>query len=287
MATLDRKDGAADHAGGKVRDAAQNPVLEFLERVGYVFRGLLYLVMGILALQIATSHPGGKATDQTGSLLVLVSNPFGKFVLIAFIIGLGAYSIWGFVRAIYDPLHRGKDANGIVQRLGMAWSGFAYGAMVIFALQFLGGKASGAHQDPLPPFAASLLSHPFGYWLTLIAGFIAIAAGVGQFIESRRAGFRKDLKLGEMSHMEKGIAIGLGRFGYFARGIVFVLVGYFLTQAAQHHDASQAKGYGGAFLALFNEPFGQGLLAIVALGFIALGLHSFAQARYQRLMGSD
>lgn len=266
---------------------AQHPLLELLERAGYVFRGVLYLVMGVLALQVARTSPGAKATDQKGSLLVIIGAPFGRVVLIAFIVGLGAYAIWGFVRAIYDPLHRGKDANGIVQRLGMAWSGFAYASMVVFALQFISGRANGANEDPLPKLAASLLSHPAGVWLTFGAGLIAIAAGIGQLIEARKAGFRKDLKTGEMSKTEKDIAIGLGRFGYLARGIVFGLVGWFLIQAARHHDPSRAKGYAGAFMKILSEPFGHALLAVVALGFVALGLHSFAQARYQRLMGDS
>src|SRR5450756_2665935 len=101
-----------------VKQAAANPQLELLERVGYVVRGVLYAVMGFLALRIALSQPGGKATDLSGSLVWLIGNPFGKVVLVVTIIGLIAYSIWGFVRAIYDPLHRGRDAMGIAARVG-------------------------------------------------------------------------------------------------------------------------------------------------------------------------
>jgi len=93
-----------NRAGSEVRQAAANPALELLERLGYVVRGTLYAVMGFLALKIALSSPGGKATDLSGSLVWLIGNPLGNFVLVVTIIGLVAYALWGFVRAIYDPL---------------------------------------------------------------------------------------------------------------------------------------------------------------------------------------
>src|ERR1700730_13854409 len=113
-----------------VKRAAANPALELLERLGYLVRGALYAVMGLLALKIVLSVAGGQATDLTGSLVVLVSNPFGKLVLIVAAIGLAAYSLWGFTRAIYDPLHRGRGAGGYAARLGFATSAISYAAIV-------------------------------------------------------------------------------------------------------------------------------------------------------------
>src|SRR5450759_3024797 len=104
---------AIQNRNSEVKHVAANPQLELLERLGYVVRGALYAVMGFLALRIALSQPGGKATDLSGSLVWLIGNPFGKVVLVVTIIGLIAYSIWGFVRAIYDPLHRGHDAKAV------------------------------------------------------------------------------------------------------------------------------------------------------------------------------
>ena len=45
-----------------VKRAAANPALELLERLGYVVRGALYAVMGLLALRIVLSVSGGKTT---------------------------------------------------------------------------------------------------------------------------------------------------------------------------------------------------------------------------------
>jgi hypothetical protein len=274
-----------NRAGGEVKQAAANPTLELLERLGYVVRGALYAVMGFLALKIALATPGGKATDLSGSLVWLIGNPLGTFVLVVAIIGLVAYALWGFVRAIYDPLHRGRDAKGIMARLGFITSAVSYLAIALFALHILGGQGAASH-DSTQKTVSALLTNPLGGAITVILGVVAIGIGVGQFIEAYRATFAQDLKASEMSQSERDIAIGLGRFGMAARGVTFLVIGWFLIQAGLHHSPSKATGFGGAFLFLLAQPYGRWLLGAVALGFVALGVHSFACARWVRLMGS-
>jgi hypothetical protein len=271
---------------GAVKQAAANPKLELLERLGYVVRGVLYVVMGFLAFKIASAQPGGKATDLSGSLVWLIGNPFGKLVLVVVIIGLAAYSLWGFIRAIYDPLHRGRDTKGIAARIGFLTSAFSYAAIAFFALQILAGQGSASH-DSTQKTVSSLLTNPAGGFITIVLGLIAIGIGVGQFVEAYRATFKHDLKAGEMSESERDIAVTLGRFGMAARGVTFLVIGFFLVQAGIHHDPSKATGFGGAFLFLLAQPYGHVLVGVIALGFIALGLHSFACARWVKLLGSS
>ena len=266
-----------------VKRAATNPVLELLERLGYVVRGTLYAVMGLLALKIVLSVSGGKATDLTGSLVVLVSNPSGKLVLIIVAIGLSAYSLWGFTRAIYDPLHRGSDASGYLARLGFVTSALSYTAIVIFAVQLLAGSGATTN-DGTQKTIASVLTHPAGGALTILIGLVVIGIALGQFVEAYRATFAQDIKGAEMSANTRNLVVKFGRFGMFARGVIFLVIGWFVVQAGIHHDPSQTQGFSGAFVFLLAQPFGRILLGIVALGLVALGLHSFACARWIRLM---
>jgi hypothetical protein len=278
---------SAIHAGvNAVKRAAANPLLELLERLGYAVRGALYAVMGVLALGIAFGAAGGETTDLSGSLVFLTGNPFGKLVLIVAAVGLSAYSLWGFTRAIYDPLHRGTDASGYGARLGFVTSALSYAAIVILSLELLAGSGAPSG-DSTQKTIASVLTHPAGGALTILIGLIAIAIGLGQFLEAYQANFAQDLKGAEMSQSERTWAIRFGRFGMFARGVVFVVIGWFVVQAGIHHDAGQAQGFGGAFVFLLNQPLGRLLLGVVALGFVGLGLHSFACARWIRLMGSS
>jgi len=215
----------------------------------------------------------------------LVSNPFCKLMLVVVAVGLAAYSLWGFTRAIYDPLHRGSGASGYAARLGFVSSAVSYAAIVILALQLLAGSGAPSG-DSTQKTIASVLTHPAGGGLTILIGLIAIAIGLGQFLEAYQANFAKDLKGAEMSQSERTWAIRFGRFGMFARGVTFLVIGWFVVQAGIHHDPAQAQGFGGAFVFLLAQPFGRIVLGIVALGFVALGLHSFACARWIRLMGS-
>ena len=264
------------------RKAAANPWVERLARLGYGVRGVLYGVMGVLALELAFGV-GTTPGDQRRSLFLLAGNPLGGVLLAVVVVTLGAYSLWGFVRAIYDPLGRGKDAPGVISRLGFAWSGLNYAALMVFALEFLIGATKGDGSDSLQTAVAEIMSAPAGQYITIVAGGIAVIAGLGQFADAYQAGFRKDLKRNQMNRAERVAADSLGRFGMFSRGVIFTMLGYFVLQAGLHHDPSRAGSMGDAFLAIARAPMGHLILAIVALGFVALGMHSFANARWVRM----
>ncbi len=275
----------ARRARSATERTARNPALELLERLGYVVRGVLYATMGGLALGVAMGI-GGSATDPSGSLAFLTNNRAGRFLLIAVVAGLAAYACWGFVRAIFDPLHRGDDAPGIAERLGFAWSGIAYTSIVLFALRLLAGN-SPSHRDATQSAIASVLSLPGGKWFAVGIGLVTLGVGIGQLVEGFRATFKKDLKRTQMKKWEKDLVDNLGRIGMLSRGVTFSLVGWFVLQGGLHHDASQVHSYGGAFVFILEQPYGQVLLAAVALGFIALGVHSLACARWIRLLSDE
>lgn len=270
---------------GSVERAAANPGLELLERLGYAVRGVLYVVMGALALRLAFSQ-AAHAFDLTGSLVFVIGNQYGRLVLLCAVVGLAAYSVWGLVRAIFDPMHRGSDPSGYLARLGFLTSAVSYGLVVAFGLEVLAGTGD-ASGDATQRSVAALLDHPAGGALTLGLGLVAVGIGVGQLMEAYRAVFKRDLKGAEMTKTMRDIVIALGRFGMFARGVVFLVVGWFIVQAGLHHDPGQVQGFGGAFMFLGSRPFGHLVLGVVALGIVALGLHSLACARWVRLMGSE
>lgn len=264
--------------------ASRHPAYKSLARAGYVIRAFLYSFMGFVALRIAISGVAQNADQQT-SLLAIAGFPLGRLILIAGIAFLAAYALWGFIRAVYDPLGRGDDAKGIATRVAFAFSGFAYLGLTLFAIGLLAHGRSSKHPDEVQQLASSLLSAPAGIVIAEVAGLIAIAAGLGQLLEAYRATFQKDLKRREMSRGEKRAAQILGQFGFVSRGLVFILMGWFILLAALQHNPRQARGFSGIFAYLLTQPYGRPLLGLVALGFIALGLHSLALARYIRLPG--
>lgn len=273
----------ARRANREVREAAANPWLERLGRLGYVVRGLLYGVMGILALRLALGEPT-RTADQRGTLYLLSGSPVATILMVVVIVCLAAYSLWGFIRAAYDPLGRGRGAVGIVARLGFAWSGLNYAALTVFALTFLVGATKGDGSDTLQKSVGAGLSAPAGGAIVIIAGIIGVATGLGQFVDMYKAGFRKDLKRNQMNRAERIVVDSLGRFGMFSRGVIFTMLGFFILLAGLHHDASRAQGIGEAFQVIARQPLGHLSLAVVGTGLVALGLHSLANARWVRML---
>ena len=267
------------HVEHQARKVATNPWVERIARLGYVVRGLLYGAMGVLALGLAAGLDFG-STDPRGALALLGGNPIGRVFLLVVVVALLGYAGWGLIRAVYDPLHRGDSPPEIAARIAFAWSGLTYGALAVFAAGLLLGGSKSDSGDAVQKLVAWGLLQPAGGAIVTIAGAVAILGGIGQFVNAYAAGFRKDLKRNTMTRAERVTVDTLGRFGMVARGVIFCVVGIFVMTAGLHHDAGDAHSFGPAFEAVAREPFGHVLLAVVALGFIALGLHSCANARW-------
>lgn len=258
--------------------------VERLARLGYLAKGIVYAIVGILAVQAALGT-GGKTTDTKGALGAIAAQPFGKFLLVLLVIGLIGYVVWRFIQAIKDPEHKRNDSQSLARRIGSAISGLIYAGLALSAIRLImgsGGGSSGASSQQ--DWTARLLSQPFGQWLVGLIGAFIVGFGFYQLYIAYKAKFRKEMKLREMSPTEETWATRLGRFGEAARGIVFIIIGFFLLQAARQSDASQVRGLDGALQALAQQPYGPWLLGIVALGLVAYGIHMGVQARYRRII---
>lgn len=274
-------------ANRKARGVASSHWMTMFARVGYAMKGVVYLIIGWLAVQLAVGA-GGRTTDQRGALQTVYAQPLGKFLLGVVAIGLIGFAIWCFLQAWFDTEGKGKDAKGIIARIGYAVVGVTYALLAFGAFQLVAGTGSSTTSksttSSTQDVTAQLLKQPPGVALVVILGLITLAVACYLFYKAYSAQFQRRLQLtGLSAQLKKGL-IFLGRFGYAALGVVFSIIGIFFIVAAVQHNPHEAKGLDSVLQTLLQQqPFGPLLLGIVALGLIAYGIYSFVEARYRRV----
>ncbi|HEX8458501.1 MAG TPA: DUF1206 domain-containing protein [Pyrinomonadaceae bacterium] len=280
--TIEDVKEAADDVAEKV---GKHPWVERLARFGYAAKGVVYIVVGLLATLTALGL-GGETTGAQGALRSLARQPYGKVMLGVVAFGLAAYVIWRWVQAITDADDKGTNAKGIALRLGYTGSGLVYAGLAYTAARILFGANDDGKPSAAQSWTARVMEFPYGNWLVILAGLCVIGFGLYQGYKGYTAKFRKRLKTGEMSESSILWATRSGRFGFIARGVVFCIVGSLLIQAAWHYDSSEAKGLDGALQLLIQQAYGKWLLGLVALGLAAYGCYMIIEARYRRIAGS-
>ncbi|WP_019503670.1 DUF1206 domain-containing protein [Pleurocapsa sp. PCC 7319] len=257
--------------------------METFARFGYTAKGFVYSAIGILAL-LAAFGIGGETTDTTGALEEIATQPFGKILLALIAFGLVGYVMWRLVQAINDPQNKGTDAKGIITRLGYVLSGVSYaGVAANAALLAIGSSNSGSGGNSKQDWTAMVMEQPLGRWLVGLVGAVVIGIGFWRLYEAYKIKFRKKLDLSELSWQYKDWLINICRFGIAARGVVFIMIGFFVLQAAHQFNPNKVKGLDGALLTLTQQPYGKVLLALMALGLIAYAVSLLVQARYGRI----
>jgi hypothetical protein len=262
-----------------VHRAAASPWPERFARLGLGARGVLYIVIGILAFRIAIGH--SEDASQNGALQEIAAKPGGQVLVWIIAIGLIGYSLWRLLSAALGPI-ADPVATDAKQRVKALAEGIGYGAVAVIAVKVAAGSASSSSGGGQRK-TAMVLSWPGGQFLVGLAGVIIIGVGVFFVHDGWTADFTKELKLGGLSRTARRAVIALGRFGRIAQGVVFGIIGVLVLVAAVQYDSSKAQGLDGALKTLVAQPYGRWLLGIVALGLIAYGLYGLAEARLRRV----
>jgi uncharacterized membrane protein YiaA len=274
---------AGRQAENAARAALRNPWIEPLARAGYAARGAVYCLIGLLAIQTAMGSRA-QATDTRGVLQTVAQQSVALLWLLA--LGLFGYAVWRVVQGILDAENKGAEPKGLAIRAGQVISGVIYGSLALAAVRIASGSRSGGSGggSGTQGWTADLMTKPFGRWLVALAGICVIVSGLAQLRRGWTEKFRRNLKEQEMNESERRLAVNTGKAGLLARGVVFLLSGWFLIQAALRFDPSRATGLGGALEALARQPHGSWLLGLVALGLLAFGAYSILLARYRRIV---
>ena len=266
--------GGADQVKTTVGRAANSDKLETAARVGFAVNGVLHLLIGWIALQLAWGG-GSKKADQSGALATLAGNGLGRAVLWLGVLGFAGLALWQLTEALLTRRGEGKDL--VFDKVKSVSKTVVYAALAVTTAQFArGGGSSSTSQSQ--DFTASLLKHSGGRTLVVLIGLVVIGVGVYHVVKGVKKGFVKDLVEHPGTLVEN-----LGRAGYVAKGVALAVVGLLFVLAGVRRSAAKATGLDGALKTLRDQPLGTTLLTLVGLGLIAYGCYSFARARYARL----
>lgn len=254
--------------------------LLWLARAGLAGRGVVFLILGGFAAS-ASLGQGSRPVGTTGALHVLIASPAGWAAVVPIAVGLFCFAIFRALEAIFDVHGYGGGLRGGLRRAALGAAGISYVALAVIAAAIVSGWPVATDPDQkVRGWTAWLLSIPGGDWIVGIAGLITVCVGVGLAVGALRGSFNRRLRV---DRDQRPYVTALGTVGLLSRAVIFVLIGAFLVFAAVTANPNDAEGFGGALRAVQRQPYGDWLLGITALGFLAFGLFGLGEAVFAEI----
>lgn len=270
---------APGRASGTARRASDSPAARALARAGLTARGVLYILIGWVAILVALGQTSRQA-DQQGALQLLAAQPYGLISLWLLGIGFAGYALWRLSEAAFGVTGEQNSAGARLKSLGRA---VVYAFFAYLTFKIISGAGGGNQTRKQQDVTATVMHHAGGRWLVGLVGLVVVIAGLVLVADGIRRKFLKYLRLSQASPRTRRVVKWLGIIGTASRGAVFALAGVLVIEAAATYKPSKAGGIDKALLTLRNQPFGEFLLILAALGLITFGIYGLCEARWRKV----
>lgn len=269
---------SSTRASATARRASVSWPAQMVARAGLAARGVIYLLIGWVAILVAFGHSAREA-DQRGALQLLAGKPYGLVSLWLLLIGFAGYALWRLSEVAFGVTGDGNGAGPRLRSLGRAllYAGFAVTTFSVIS----GAKRSQAGQEQ--DWTAEAMRHQGGRWLVGLVGAAVVIGGAVLVAEGLRHKFEKYLRMSQLSRTTRRVVHWLGTIGTVARGLVFALAGVLVIEAAAQYKPSKAGGLDEALRTLRDQPYGKFALIAAALGLMIFGIYGLCEARWRRV----
>lgn len=258
------------------RSAHQSDWLDHAVRVGLVAYGIVHLMVGWLALQLALGEKSESASNA-GALHALAEQPFGEVLLWLIALGMVLLVGWRLLEFGFGYRDEQDDTKRWRKRATSLGKAVIYGTLGWSAVKTAVGDGSSGGTDST---TAKLMNLPGGQLIVGAIGLAIIGYGISLVIRGWTEKFTEHLDAQGQSGTDGSAYVLLGKVGYIAKGIAIALVGGLFVYAAVTHEAKKSGGLDQALQTVLGYPFGQVLLIAIGLGIAAYGLFCFARARH-------
>ncbi|MFD6419019.1 DUF1206 domain-containing protein [Streptomyces sp. NPDC060194] len=266
----------------KARRAANSSAMEYAARWGLAARGVIYLLIGVIALRVAFGDSGGKEADRSGALEEIATKPGGSVMLWVLAVGLVGMALWRLSEAAFGQA--GPDGQKASKRLVSGFRAVFYGFVAFSVISFAAGtKGNKSGDQESKDITAKIVDLPAGQFLLGVGGLTIAIIGVVIAVRAIKRSYHKHLKLGEMSQRARKITDFTGVTGGIARGVLFAAIGVFALVAAVKYEPDDVKGIDDTLRTFTETPAGPWLLVAVAVGLMLFGVFSFAMARWRKV----
>ena len=260
---------------------------ELIGRVGWIGKGVVYLLLGFLFLRIALSdrpeHEGHEA-NQAGVLETIVGTRFGEWLLSALVVGLLLYALWRLFTVVLPGDWSGR---ALLDRGGYLVSAIIYSFLCITAVDLLTSEqpadADRREDRVVEDLVKDVLSTAYGRAMVVVAGLAVVVVGLVFAKKGIARSFRSELT--RLDGVDRSAIEQLGRIGWIARGVSMGLIGGFLIRAGWLHDSEDAAGLDDSIRQLTGSAWGSALASVVGGGFIAYAVFVLLSARHRILRG--
>jgi hypothetical protein len=263
--------------------AANSETVGWFGRVGLATAGIMYLLIGILALRLAFGF-GNEEADQKGAIETIGRQPFGKVLLPLLVIGFVVLATWYAAKAYKGGKVGDGHSGGVKTRIGLAASAVFSATLAVTTARvaikaFEDQKPEAGNGEKQKEAVAAVLDWPGGKYIVFAAALYFVYWGGKQL---KRA-IKKDYleQFAGLRQTRRKIVDPLGRSGFTAQCIVRWVAAWFLAKAAIDHDADKTVGLDGALRELADQSYGPWLLVAVALGMAAFGIFRLFDAAWR------